>query len=928
MTEQIRVPPQRSSGSLPTFTATFGVYNQTEPWTNTKSLTWPDLTAKLTAHEVGPKEGSCIVPATFSGTRRKKADAQRIDLVMLDSDTGASLQEIVDAVTQQGWSAVISSTHSHLTTTSRAKRGNWDGFRIATNDPDVAPSAFLEAEKGYLPRIAAGARMLAEDSEYVTFSHQPCPKFRLAIPLARPWLASAYDDQRKANTAWKERIEALASVLRLSHDQACTDTSRLFYLPRRPAEGPPAEVAVLEGEPCDIFALPLAAGRKASDGRSGRKGRRQSADDEGSLGPQRYIDPDTGEIVDLLTWARNSAGRFDIVKALQARRPEAFVGKVSDTVKHHIRCVSDDRHTDPGADGATMIINASESASHGFVYHCRHAHCDGVDRLDFLRRMLEQGWLKAADLTDGNFLVGDAPARPRIRFVAGALPNVLDKAEQALLDAKLSLYQRGPFIVRPGRVMVTVSEQRTAAAQSILPVEDHALVELMTQAADWERFDRRSGDWATIDAPLKVATTYRQRVGRWRLPVLAGLVNAPTLRADGSILAAPGYDTATGLLLDMGGTDFPTISEQPDKAAAVQALQLLERLIGTFPFVDRPDRAVALSAILTACIRRALPTAPMHAFTAPTAGSGKSMLVDLVSVISSGREAGVIAQGKTEEELEKRLSALLLAGDQVIAIDNCEAPLGGEFLCAMLTQPVVRARILCQSKAPELPTNACVTATGNNLVLFGDMTRRAVVCRLDPRHERPELRRFDSNPLSMARADRARYVAAALTILRAYHVAGRPGAPDPLGSFEDWSNWVRGALLWLGHADPVDTIEASREMDPKLDALGAVMAQWHAAIAGANVSVRDVIEIATGQRREARGLPTAHPRPEYAEPDFREALLVVAGEGGVINGKRLGRWLGRHQGRIVQGFRFVRAGMSAGIIRWRLEVVQAGDGAA
>jgi putative DNA primase/helicase len=94
------------------------------------------------------------------------------------------------------------------------------------------------------------------------------------------------------------------------------------------------------------------------------------------------------------------------------------------------------------------------------------------------------------------------------------------------------------------------------------------------------------------------------------------------------------------------------------------------------------------------------------------------MLVDLISLVASGREVGVISQGKTDEELEKRLGALLLAGDHVIGIDNCEAPLGGEFLCSMLTQPSVRTRILGASKAPELPTNAFVTATGNNLVIL------------------------------------------------------------------------------------------------------------------------------------------------------------------------------------------------------------------
>ena len=176
----------------------------------------------------------------------------------------------------------------------------------------------------------------------------------------------------------------------------------------------------------------------------------------------------------------------------------------------------------------------------------------------------------------------------------------------------------------------------------------------------------------------------------------------------------------------------------------------------------------------------------------------------------------------------------------------------------------------------------------------------------------------------MAQADQAE-----LITRRWYHVAGRPGQPDPLGSFEDWSGWVRGALLWLGHADPVDTIEGTRETDPKLDALTAVVTQWHAVIGSANASVRDVIEHATTQRTATGIGSLAYQKTEYAHPDFREALLAIAGEGGAINGKRLGKWLASHQDRIVHGFRLMRAGLTKGITRWRLETARpdAGDGA-
>jgi hypothetical protein len=517
-------------------------------------------------------------------------------------------------------------------------------------------------------------------------------------------------------------------------------------------------------------------------------------------------------------------------------------------------------------------------------------------------------------LTAAEFQSDRSAPRPVIRVVPGQLPEVVNTAEQALLQANLGIYRRGTVLVRVGSVPVTVGQEREFSTQRMLEVEDHALVEAMTQAAQWESYDKRSKRWVAIDAPLKVAATYRQRIGRWNLPILAGLLNAPTLRPNGSLLASPGYDAKTGLLLDVCGGRFPAIPDQPTKQNANQALAVLTDLIATFPFRDDASRSVALSAILTASIRRSLMTAPLHAFTAPVAGSGKSMLVDLASVIATGREAGVIAQGKEEQELEKRLGALLLAGVPVIAIDNCESPLGGEFLCSMLTQLSVRLRILGRSEVPELPANALVTATGNNLVLLGDLTRRALLCRLDPNHERPELRQFVDNPLAVVGADRGRYLTAALIILRAYHLAGRPNKPAAFGSFEDWSSWVRGALIWLGCDDPVATMEEARELDPRLDQLIAVVAQWRSVVGLRSVSVRELIETAIRQR-PAPGMYGL----EFENPDLREAFLAVAGEGGAINSRRLGKWILAHQHRIAEGMRLVRHGLIKGVLHWRLE---------
>jgi hypothetical protein len=910
-----------TSASLPKVTCTFGYYNQAELWLDHRTLPWRDLTTLLTSHEVGPKEGSCIVPASFRRGRRKKEDAERIDVAILDSDAGHTLEEIQAAIARWNWAAVIASTHSHGTTHTKVKRESWDKFRLAYGDASAAAAAFLRG-KGYLPRVVEGAHIVEETDEYVVFEHEPCPKFRIAVPLLRPWLAASYTGQRAANAAWKERIEALAAALGLQHDQACTDTSRVFFLPRRPADAPSPETAVLEGRACDLFGLPEAPspeGTSATKARSHGRGRKNA---EGAMDDLSYVDPKTGEVLDLRPWARCLASRFEIVAALRARKPDVFTGKVADGTRHHLRCINEAAHTQAGTDASTFVANASESTHRSFVVHCRHAHCDGRDRLLFLRQMLEEGWLGVGDLTDPEFLLPEDKVKPVIEVLGGDIPHIVDQAERALLRAGLDLYQRGPFIVRPGTTLVRVAREREIVARQIFEVEEHALAEAMTRAADWVKRDERRKEPVAIDAPLKVAHTYRQRKGAWQLPVLSGLINAPTLRRDGSVLAAPGYDPATGLLLETGSLRFPDVPEAPDWEEGREAISILMQLIETFPFAGEADRSVALSTILTACVRRSLPTAPLHAFTAPVMGSGKSKLVDLACVIATGREAAVMSQGKTEEEFEKRLGALLLAGETVIPIDNCEAPLGGEFLCTVLTQTVARTRILGRSEAPELPTDTLMTATGNNLLLVGDMTRRSILCRLDPQCERPELRSFASDPVDIAKAERPRFLIAALTALRAYHVAGRPQQAEPLGSFGMWSRTVRDTLLWLGLADPVETMEALRGTDPQLDALVAVIEQWSAVLGSRKVSVREVVEAATEQMPAGGTGSFPASRLPFRYPDFREALLTVAGDNGVVNSRRLGKWLGGQQGRIVQNWRFVRLGMNAGNLQWQLQPVQ------
>jgi hypothetical protein len=493
---------------------------------------------------------------------------------------------------------------------------------------------------------------------------------------------------------------------------------------------------------------------------------------------------------------------------------------------------------------------------------------------------------------------------PQIFIVAGELPRVVNEAEDALLNLGREIFSRGSMLVRPIMSKLSASNRRETESWQLIPITRPYLVEALTCAARFMKFDRRAKGFVPADAPDRVADTYLSRTGGWKLPELSGVTCAPFLRRDGSLCERPGYDPESGLLFKPGNEIFPSVPQQPSKAEADEALAVLDCLIDSFPFVSPADRSVALSAILTALDRRSMNTAPLHAYTAPAAGTGKSLLVDVVATIATGRLMPVIAQGRTEEELEKRLGAALLAGDTAISLDNCDYPLEGVFLCQALTQPQLNIRVLGLSKMVETPVNAAIFATGNNLTIAGDLTRRALICSLDAHCERPELRRFDSNIIDTARLGRARFVTAALTVLRAWHISGERVDVAPFGSFDDWSYRVREPLVWLGRADPCGTTARAREDDPKQAALLAIVLQWYEALGTvSSYTMREVINAA------------------FNRPDFYNALLAVAAAGrasNLLSNERLGRWFKSNENKIASGFSIVRTGAKDGYPRWRL----------
>jgi hypothetical protein len=190
-----------------------------------------------------------------------------------------------------------------------------------------------------------------------------------------------------------------------------------------------------------------------------------------------------------------------------------------------------------------------------------------------------------------------------------------------------------------------------------------------------------------------------------------------------------------------------------------------------------------------------------------------------------------IAPPAKDEEMAKMITAIALAGDPLVLIDNIVQAFGWASLDAALTGQSWDGRVLGQSRMTgRLELAATWYATGNNVTLAADIVRRVLRIRLETREERPEERRgFRHGDLkTFVRAERPRFLSAALTILRAYCRAGRPAQElAPWGSFEAWSGLVRNAVFWAGIGDPAkhrtDYVEQADQEHAVLDAL---LAGW------------------------------------------------------------------------------------------------------
>ena len=284
------------------------------------------------------------------------------------------------------------------------------------------------------------------------------------------------------------------------------------------------------------------------------------------------------------------------------------------------------------------------------------------------------------------------------------------------------------------------------------------------------------------------------------LPQLVACIDRPLFRPDRTLVTDPGYDRATGLYLTRGIAEFSSYVSSPDEAATARAIETCLTPFAGFELQPLGWTAV-LAAILTAVTRPVLDMAPMILVRSPDIGAGKTLMTTALAVIAQGRLPSTQTMPDSKSELRKRLLSLLLAGTNVIHLDNTDGLLRSDVLSAFATSPLWSDRELggnCMRQ--ELPNRSMILANGCNANTANGLARRVIPIEIATADRGRMHRSYDFCPVARAMSMRDEIIAAALTLIGAMPHGFTPAGT--VASYGQWDRMVRRTVAWVAQTDP------------------------------------------------------------------------------------------------------------------------------
>jgi hypothetical protein len=503
-----------------------------------------------------------------------------------------------------------------------------------------------------------------------------------------------------------------------------------------------------------------------------------------------------------------------------------------------------------------------------------------------------------------------------IEFSPGKLEAALVASEKLLHGMGLKFFARNRELVHTvyARDLEPSKDyERDESSVIISPASNSTLLTDLDRLANFFHMGEKDGKSVAIrlHVPKSFPDHLRNRVAtRPRdvpYPSLALVTPAPVLLPSGRVSA--GMFEEGVFFIPHDRKRYKPIPDNPTKEEAIEAMKLFEEVFGEFPFVDPDSNAqplstasysVVLSAILTLVARPYLqfgPT-PLHGFNAHMQRSGKSKLAKAATAAALGHTPTLIHY-RDEIEFSKHLLPLMRAADRAITIDNIEAAFESSKLCTLLTECVLRDRVLGVSLDLVLRNTSVFFVTGNNLMIAGDLSVRSLRCDIDAVMERPEERKFEFDPVQRALEKHPELNRAALLALRAYIVAGKTWElkRELYGGFEFWDALISGCLVWLGFADPYESRKRVVSDDPNREA---------------NLTLLQALEADFDHNPFTVA--------EIGNLELRSAAYKLLLKNGVFESKGVGWRLKRLAGRIAGGLRLIKTadpdGKTSNVGQW------------
>jgi hypothetical protein len=379
------------------------------------------------------------------------------------------------------------------------------------------------------------------------------------------------------------------------------------------------------------------------------------------------------------------------------------------------------------------------------------------------------------------------------------------------------------MLQRSGQLVTVIRDERGVASLRIMDTADVS-VSLM-YLARWRRTtvmgegeERRTSTRAELP-PTYIARAITRRSG-WPQNIivpLRGLSPTPLLRESGSLHAREGYDRQTLSWYAPNPNSGESFGERmaalatqtPTQADAVAALATLCDWLADFPFDGPPEQANALALFLTLLARPLLRESgdniPLALIEASKPRTGKTLLAETLVLASLGVMPALTSMPPNEEEMGKSLLTIAMSARPYWILDNLSEKLDSASLASALTTGRIQRRELGGHRDADAEIAAVMIATANQPIATSELLARSYRIRLNANMARPQ----DRDPASFqhryilryTREHRADLIAAGLTILRAYLLAGSPAYTlVAKGGYEGWVELVGGALSFAGVA--------------------------------------------------------------------------------------------------------------------------------